>query len=248
MLRLLGLLFFLGISVASGQEPPNSTQPLTHEQMENNDRFEWRTIGLTEPLPPDRSIARVRQAIEGRTSLLLHPRQQWIPFQPKLFRQYPFLHIEMCGTPPSLSIEDKLAFRDFFNAGGTLFFDFCRQNKEIEAWKRWGESIFSDTEWEPLTSAHVIAFSFYLLEKRMLLNRGNTFMNVLSNDDRFIMVMNQNPQFSWNLFQQTRISSGLNSHQNEIRLRFYINLMMYVLTGNYKSDQLHLPTILLRRK
>ena len=34
--------------------------------------------------------------------------------------------------------------------------------------------------------------------------------------------------------------------QRELAYRFGINLVMYVLTGNYKSDQVHLPSILQR--
>ena len=34
--------------------------------------------------------------------------------------------------------------------------------------------------------------------------------------------------------------------QRELSYRFGINLVMYVMTGNYKSDQVHLPSILQR--
>ena len=34
--------------------------------------------------------------------------------------------------------------------------------------------------------------------------------------------------------------------QREMAMRFGINLVMYVLTGNYKSDQVHVPAILER--
>ena len=34
--------------------------------------------------------------------------------------------------------------------------------------------------------------------------------------------------------------------QREMALRFGINLVMYVLTGNYKADQVHVPAILER--
>ena len=34
--------------------------------------------------------------------------------------------------------------------------------------------------------------------------------------------------------------------QREIAYRFGINLMMHVLTGNYKSDQVHVPALLER--
>ena len=32
--------------------------------------------------------------------------------------------------------------------------------------------------------------------------------------------------------------------QREVALRFGVNLIMHVLTGNYKSDQVHVPALL----
>ncbi|MDO5704812.1 MAG: DUF4159 domain-containing protein, partial [Paracoccus sp. (in: a-proteobacteria)] len=32
--------------------------------------------------------------------------------------------------------------------------------------------------------------------------------------------------------------------QREMAVRFGVNLVMYVLTGNYKSDQVHVPALL----
>jgi hypothetical protein len=34
--------------------------------------------------------------------------------------------------------------------------------------------------------------------------------------------------------------------QRELALRFGVNLIMHVLTGNYKSDQVHVPALLER--
>jgi hypothetical protein len=34
--------------------------------------------------------------------------------------------------------------------------------------------------------------------------------------------------------------------QREMANRFGVNLIMYVLTGNYKSDQVHVPALLER--
>ncbi len=229
------------------QESPDP-DPLTADQLSEQDRFEWRTIALGAAVPGPLSIRLIQQAVEGRTSVFVSPTQHWIAFTPQRFRNYPFLHLEMCGTPPSLSLQEKLHFRDFFNAGGTLFLDHCDGKTSYEDWKQWSAAIYPDTRWEPLSSGHVLSFSFYLLEKRIMLDRGRVSIHVLENDGRFMMVMNQNPKFSWKRFRQSQVSRLRNEFSDEMRLRFYINLMMYVLTGNYKSDQLHLPTILLRRK
>jgi hypothetical protein len=44
-----------------------------------------------------------------------------------------------------------------------------------------------------------------------------------------------------------RIGSGLaGEQQREIAYRFGINLITHVLTGNYKSDQVHVPALLER--
>ena len=42
-----------------------------------------------------------------------------------------------------------------------------------------------------------------------------------------------------------RIGSGFaGERQREIAYRFGVNLVMHVLTGNYKSDQVHVPALL----
>ncbi|WP_438839466.1 DUF4159 domain-containing protein [Alloyangia pacifica] len=44
---------------------------------------------------------------------------------------------------------------------------------------------------------------------------------------------------------QVRIGSGFaGERQREIAYRFGVNLVMHVLTGNYKSDQVHVPALL----
>jgi hypothetical protein len=46
------------------------------------------------------------------------------------------------------------------------------------------------------------------------------------------------------MFPVGRGSAG--ERQREIAYRFGVNLIMYVLTGNYKSDQVHVPALLQR--
>jgi hypothetical protein len=41
------------------------------------------------------------------------------------------------------------------------------------------------------------------------------------------------------------VGRGLSGErQREMALRFGVNLIMYVMTGNYKSDQVHVPALL----
>ena len=43
------------------------------------------------------------------------------------------------------------------------------------------------------------------------------------------------------------VGAGIDGErQREMAHRFGVNLIMYVLTGNYKSDQIHVPALLER--
>ncbi|MBF0238005.1 MAG: DUF4159 domain-containing protein [SAR324 cluster bacterium] len=242
----LGALLWMlsGIHSLKAQPPVISTTP---EQ--NHDLFEWVTITFQEVLHSDSAIHNVQKAIEGRTSLKLNPVRKRVQFSLENLRKYPFLHLEMCREPPVLKLAEKFAWRDFFNSGGTLFLDACSgSNPVISQWKQWGEQIFANSGWVPLNSSHTLSFSFYLLEKKMRYARGGNPVSVLENDGRFIIILNQSTAWNWNSFVASEVSPLLNEFPLELHLRFYVNLLMYLQTGNYKSDQLHLPTILLRRR
>ena len=55
-------------------------------------------------------------------------------------------------------------------------------------------------------------------------------------------------KWGWFRFKHSPLHVDSNPPVDEVRLRLYVNLMMALLAGDYKSDQLHLPTILRRRR
>lgn len=235
-------------ALGAGSDSPTTAEPLTAEQIAELDAFEWTSLTFEAP-PEPTSISRVRVAIEGRTTLLLHPEQRWVLFESPKALQVPFLHHEMCGLPPETPLEDRLRWRDFFNHGGTLFLDVCSSGaSDSEVWKRWGRSIYPDTSWAPLNRNHTLSFSFYLLEKRMLLGPGGTPIHLLEQSGRPLLIMNDSPKWSWVRLRDSGVRVTGNAPDDEVRLRLYVNLLMLVLSGDYKSDQMHLPTILLRRR
>ena len=239
-------LLLSGSSVFAQAQP---AEVLTPEAMVALDQMEWRTLWFGSTPPPPEPIPRIQAAIEGRTTLRLHPKQQWVRYEPERLAEYPFLHLEMCKTPSALSRQDRFAWRDFFSAGGTLFLDACPEGPgRSKAWREWGRALYPGTSWSPLHRGHTLSFSFYLLEKRMLLGRGGTPVFLLELDGRPALILNAAPKWGWFRFKRSPLHVDGNSPVDEVRLRLYVNLMMVLLAGDYKSDQLHLPTILLRRR
>ncbi len=120
---------------------------------------------------------------------------------------------------------------------------------------------------EPIPSDHVLTRSFYLIQDfpgrfdgRAIwveaappdaeLAEGMPFRNL--NDGVTPVVIGGNDWArAWAVDDQNRpmfpVGRGLGGErQREISYRFGINLVMHVLTGNYKSDQVHVPALLER--
>lgn len=118
---------------------------------------------------------------------------------------------------------------------------------------------------EPVPDDHVLTRSFYLLQEFpgrhrgakvwieaapvnaqkingvpfRNLNDGVTPVVIGANDWAAAWAITKNGRY---MFPVGRGETG--KRQREIAQRFGVNLIMYVLTGNYKSDQVHIPALL----
>lgn len=106
----------------------------------------------------------------------------------------------------------------------------------------------------PLSSEHVLARSFYLLQDFPGRFTGDTVW-VQRDQDRNndsvspVIIGGNDWAGAWAVDAQGRnpystIPGG--ARQRTLAYRFGVNLVMYALTGNYKGDQVHVPAILER--
>jgi hypothetical protein len=106
----------------------------------------------------------------------------------------------------------------------------------------------------PLTSAHVLARAFYLLQDFPGRYAGDTVW-VQRDQDRTndsvspVIIGGHDWAAAWAVDAQGRnpyatIPGG--ARQRTLAYRFGVNLVMYALTGNYKGDQVHVPALLER--
>ncbi len=118
----------------------------------------------------------------------------------------------------------------------------------------------------PIESDHVLTRSFYLLEvfpgrwrdgrvwleapSQLTTIEGAPFRNL--NDGVTPVIIGGNDWASaWAMSSNGRpmypVGQGRSGdRQRELALRFGVNVIMYVMTGNYKSDQVHVPALLER--
>jgi hypothetical protein len=106
----------------------------------------------------------------------------------------------------------------------------------------------------PISPDHVLTKSFYLLHEFPGRWSGGQLW-VEPSEDRVndgvssVIVGANDWAGAWAVDSEGRAAYAVvpgGEQQREMAMRFGINLMMYVLTGNYKSDQVHVPAILER--
>jgi len=182
---------------------------------------------------------------------------------------YPLIYWPIIDTQPSLSARAVSSLNAFLRSGGVILFDTMdaelRRGNSAQNPKLM--RLLQDLDippLEPVAADHVLTRAFYLLQEFpgryrsgqlwaeaptdtqtvdglpfRPLNDGVSPVFIGSNDWAAAWAMDSRGE---PLVPVGRGRAG--ERQREIALRFGVNLVMHVLTGNYKSDQVHVPALL----
>ncbi len=187
---------------------------------------------------------------------------------------FPFLYWPVTADQPLISDEAAKNLNTFLRTGGVVLFDTLDGDSGSRAGAspntlrlRQIVEDLSIPPLEPVPPDHVLTRSFYLIQdfpgrhrgtalwveaapdeaEQMAgvpfrhLNDGVTPVIIGSNDWASAWAIDANGRY---LLPVGHGASG--ERQRERAYRFGVNLIMYVLTGNYKSDQVHVPALLER--
>lgn len=140
------------------------------------------------------------------------------------------------------------------SAGGLLWIDgsegLADGGFERSA-RRMLERVFPGSSLAPLSAEHVLLKSFYLVDRfggRVL---ARPYVEAILLGDRVAVILGVNDHAgayakddfgNWTY----RVSGG--ERQREMALRFGLNVVLYALCLDYKTDQVHIPFILKRRR
>jgi len=180
---------------------------------------------------------------------------------------FPWLYWPMTDaqTPPSARARDKLVA--FLRSGGTILFDTRdQQYGGLSVQGGFGPSgpggqklreILAGLDVPTLIqtpSDHILTKAFYLIQDFPGRWQGSQLWveqsDSAANDGVATIIIGGNDWAgAWasdaNLRPLLPVTPG-GEQQREMAYRFGVNLVMYVLTGNYKADQVHVPSILER--
>lgn len=187
---------------------------------------------------------------------------------------FPLLYWPMSPAQPKLSSQALAKIDAFMRHGGTIMFDTRDQETDLPTGTGHGASgtmtlrrLLAGLDLPPLqqlTPEHVLTKSFYLLrefpgrwaggkvwvEAQQVAADGTVAATSSSGDGVSpIIVGSADWAAAWAQDDFGRplaaVAPGGNQ-QREYAMRFGVNVVMYTLTGNYKTDQVHVPAILER--
>ncbi|HLI14290.1 MAG TPA: DUF4159 domain-containing protein [Alphaproteobacteria bacterium] len=190
-----------------------------------------------------------RTAVEAASPMAVDPDKDELAFFPLLYWPIP-------DEMPALSAHAIEKLVEYLHNGGQILFDARDPNRSAPSWIVLRQILeqLDLPALVPVPEDHVLTRSFYLLRDFPGRFDGSTVWverpddNV--NDGVSAVVIGGNDWAgAWAVDETGQPLEAVTpggERQREMALRFGINLVMYALTGNYKSDQVHLPAILER--
>jgi hypothetical protein len=178
---------------------------------------------------------------------------------------YPLLYWPVTATAQPLGTAQAAALNDYMSRGGIIIID-TQGGSEGEdgsgagfapgteqALRRMAQGLVIPPL-APLTTEHVLARSFYLLQDFPGRFAGSAVWvqrdQDRANDSVSPVIIGANDwAAAWAIDDSGRNPYAVmpgGARQRTLAYRFGVNLVMYALTGNYKGDQVHIPAILQR--
>jgi hypothetical protein len=201
------------------------------------------------------AILRARTAVEAGEPVGVNPETDELAF-------YALLYWPVTEVPRPLSPTARARIDDYLRNGGMILFD-TRNQSPIERLNNSNaaanslNAILEGLNVPPLLPVprdHALTRAFYLLDRFPgRYDAGQLWVERYEGDVNdgvsSIVIGGNDYAAAWALdeggFARYPVVPGTD-RQREMAFRFGVNLVMYALTGNYKADQVHIPSILRR--
>lgn len=173
---------------------------------------------------------------------------------------YPLIYFNVPDSMPPLTETAIANLNAYLRSGGALMID-----------TRAGGTVGSETDvgrletllegldappLQPVAQNHVLTRSFYLLDdfpgrfahRSLWIEKAGDATTARGDGVSRLFIGDADWASAWAIDDRGRdlYSVDGGAQQREMARRFGVNLVMYVLTGNYKDDQVHLPALLER--
>jgi hypothetical protein len=226
------------VALAASAEPTIAYVLTGNREVDETSRAGLEGLGV---------VLRRRTAAEMGPPVGIDPERDELSF-------FPLIYWPLGAAPRPLTPDAAQRLNEFMRRGGTILFDSRGGEGESIAALRALARRLDLPALEPVGPDHVLTRTFYLLQEfpgrypggRLWVERAGERVN---DGVSSVIAGGGDWAAAWAVDAQHRplfpvIPGG--ERQREYAYRFGVNVVMYVLTGNYKSDQVHVPAIMQR--
>ncbi|MEM9740475.1 MAG: DUF4159 domain-containing protein, partial [Pseudomonadota bacterium] len=207
-------------------------------------RVEAGLLGLSDMLYRRTSVEPVRpHALDPETDAL---------------ELYPLVYFAVAPDAAALSDASIAALNRYMRGGGALVIDTMRGGSGDDGIESLSGLLagLDAPPLAPVPNGHVLTRSFYLINsypgrydrRRLWIETSGEDSGIIGDGVSRLFIGDADWVGAWAIDERRRPMYSVDggNEQREYAFRFGINLAMYVLTGNYKADQVHIPALLER--
>src|SRR5262245_48310762 len=205
--------------------------------------------------PRPSALRRLMWEVDKRTSIDVKIEPAEVHLGDADLHKRPFLYLAGDREFAAPSEEDVTRLRHHLQFGGFLLTDAAegRPSGPFDASVRaLARRLFPKLPLVPIKTEHVVYKSFYLLRNAPGRVLATDKLEGIVHDGRLVLVHSQNDlggAWARDNFGQWEFDCFPGGEgQREMAFRVDINIVMYALCLDYKSDQVHVPFILRRRR
>jgi uncharacterized protein DUF4159 len=206
--------------------------------------------------PRPSALKRLAWEIEKRTSIETagDPTPVKLSDESSL-RKHPLVFLSGDSALPNFSEEEVARLRRHLSAGGLLVVDGAEAHPGgafDQSVRSLVKRIFPKDRLDKISPEHVLYKSFYLLRTPVGRLAALPYLEGVEHDGRLVIVYSQNDlagawaRDNFGQWEHEVVPGGM--QQREMAFRLGVNLAMYALCLDYKTDQVHVPFILRRRQ
>lgn len=216
------------------------------QQMDNFVFTQLKYKGEWDPYPD--TWRDILEFISATTSIKSEPERRAIEIYDKMLFSSPFIVILGSGDFPEINEKEREILRRYLSNGGLIFAEDSMGQKGSSfdsGFRREISKIFPEMKMKKLLLEHPLFRSYYLLRKVSGRRLNNNYIEGLDVGGRLCVIYSQNDllgawakdRFGNYLWQCT---PGGEQQRFEAQ-KLTLDLIMYSVTGTYKSDAIHRP-------
>ncbi|MEA3507022.1 MAG: DUF4159 domain-containing protein [Elusimicrobiota bacterium] len=185
--------------------------------------------------------------LSNTTSLDMYPERNILTLTDKDLFYFPFLLFTGRGAYPDFTEAEIVNLRRYLRGGGILFIDTGGDTDFASSVEKTFRKVFPDKNFTKIPDDHAVYRSFYLIDYVSGRNITRPFLTGMEVESRIAVIKSENdlpgvwPGDKAGNWHYSLVPGRPGQRKEALKLT--LNILVYSVSGTYKSDKVHQPDI-----